>query len=1284
MTQPRLIRLVILLALLAALTLTPARAAARAVLPAAVGGPADASIPLDRPLRFERFSLVDGLSQNSVLTMLQDRQGYLWFGTQDGLNRYNGYEFTVFKNDPDDKDTLSYSGVVSLLQDRSGAIWAGTWGGGLNRLDPATGRFTRYRHDPEDPDSLSNDIILTLYEDSQGRLWVGTNGGGLDLFDPAGGKFIHHTHDPERADSLSSDNISAILEDPSGELWVGTGGFGTPGSGLNRFDPATGKALVYRSAPDDPRTLGSDTISAILRGPDGALWISTGAYAVPGGGLNRFDPASGGVVRYQNQPDDPKSLGGNDILGLFLDPSGVLWIALYGAGLDRLDLTRLGPAGSDAEFVHSRNDPYNAESLSSDQTWSLLMDRSGVMWVGTVNGGLNKLNPQVQRFGLYRNEPGNDNSLSFNVIGPMAEDGNGGIWIATYGGGLNYYQPSTGKFTRHPDPEQPGVPVMSLLIDSRGDFWVGMLTGLIRFDPITGERKRYTHDPANPSSLGHDSASALAEDAQGRLWVGTLSGLDVFDRARDAFIHVKIPDLGGVVTLYRGRDDSLWVGSWGTGLLRLDTSTYQDGVVTFERYLNDPENPRSLSDNSIWAIHEDSAGALWVGTSSGLNRLDSSAGGFRRYRAKDGLPNENVLCILEEGPYLWISTNDGLVRFDRESEEMRVFDVKDGMQSNEFDSGACLKTSRGEMLFGGVNGLNLFKPAEIQDNAAPPPVAISTFRIFNEPVATDLADGTPIRLSYRQNFISFEFAALDFHAPQKNRYMYRLEGFDRDWVEAETRRYTSYTNLAGGDYVFRVRAANNDGVWNTEGISIPIHIEPPFYATWWFAGLIGVFVLAIIGAAVRWRFELVRSQTRKLEAEVDERTGALREANALLEIEVEQRKRAEEALALKAERELRESEARFEAMFANAAIGIGLMGLNREIIEANDAAGRLLGYNREEFSQIQIDDLIHPDDRGQDAPQFQELVEGKRGSYQAEKRYRHKNGEYIWARLIFSAVSGEDGKPDYLIGMLEDIGEQKRVQQELEKREEEYLRQLERRVWERTTELRQANEKLHQEIEQRTRVEAALAQKAAEEAVSAERNRLARDLHDAVTQTLFSASLLAEVLPEIMTMDAAEGAKRLQELRQLTRGALAEMRTLLFELRPNALTDIPLPDLLRQLAEATIGRSRLPVEFNFSGEGRLPADVQVALYRMVQEALNNAVKYARASQAAINLRLSPESARITIVDNGVGFDPDNIPSGHFGLKIMRERAEAVGARVSIYSEPGQGTQITLNWSAPKN
>ena len=342
--------------LLAGLAMVWAPVQALARLEPARASPApgpSAAIPLDRPLRFEHFSQAEGLSQDAVLAALQDHYGYLWFGTQDGLNRYDGYSFTVFKNDPDNSASLSHNGVIALLEDRQGGLWIGTWGGGLNRFDPASEHFRRYRHDPQDPTSLASDLVTALLEDSQGRLWVGTSA-GLDLLDPLTGRFSHYTHDPQDAGSLSSEHISALLGDPSGALWVGTGGFGQPGAGLNRFDPATARAVPYRGSPGDPASLSSDNISALAWGADGRIWVATGGYQLPGAGLNRFDPQSGRAERFQHQAGDPASLSSDDLLSLKLDSSGVLWIATAGGGLERLAHRHRGHAGvssSDAPAI---------------------------------------------------------------------------------------------------------------------------------------------------------------------------------------------------------------------------------------------------------------------------------------------------------------------------------------------------------------------------------------------------------------------------------------------------------------------------------------------------------------------------------------------------------------------------------------------------------------------------------------------------------------------------------------------------------------------------------------------------------------------------------------------------------------------------------------------------------------------------------------------------------------------------------------------------------------------
>ena len=1071
-----------------------------------------ASFPLNQPLRFERLTLEDGLSQNTVFTLLQDRQGFLWVATQDGLDRYDGYSFTVFKNDPQNSNSLSLNSVLSLFESQNGTLWIGTWGGGLNRYDPQTGTFTRYQNNPGDPASLSHNIVTAIEEDRRGRLWVGTCGGGLELLDPQSGHFTHFRNDPADPASLSSDNISTLFQDSSGALWVGTGCYGNQGAGLNRFDPQSGQATRFQHNPDDSRTLSADNISAIVQDRSGFLWIGTGGYTLKGAGIDRLDPQSGAIIHFQHDGQDPNSLSNNDIMALMIDSSGILWAGTWGGGLDLADInpemaeTRPGDKTA-LNFYHQVNNPYNPQSLSSDIAWSFLEDRSGIVWVGSGNGGLNKLNPQVQRFALYRNDPGDPNSLGHNAVGPVLEDSQGRIWIGTLGGGLERFDRQTGAFSHYARPasdpfsEQANT-YLALYQDHQGTIWTGTLAGLGKFDPTSGQTTEYRHDPGNPDSLVDDNITSILEDRSGRLWVGTLTGLDWLDPEAGRFVHMQIPGLASVFRLYLDRDGVLWVGSWGQGLFRLDPQTVSGSQVSFTRYQHDPADPTSLSDDGVLSALQDRDGTMWFGTQAGLDHLDPAKQTFSHYQEEDGLVNNNTLCMLadNQGDF-WISTNGGLSHFDPETETFHNYKVQDGLQSDEFDSGSCATTRAGEMYFGGQNGLNIFRPEAIQDNPTPPPVVLTNFSVFNQPVAADLSGAAPIKLSYSQNFIAFEFTALDFHTPLKNQYAYKLEGFDPDWIQAGTRRYASYTNLPGGDYVFRVKASNNDGVWNESGTSVPLHIVPPVWETWWFrAGLLLGLVAALV-MGVRWRLESVHAQNRRLEALVQQRTA----------------------------------------------------------------------------------------------------------------------------------------------------------------------------------ELRHTNEQLEKTIAQRQKAEAALAQKAAEEAVLADRTRLARDLHDAVTQTLFSASLLAEVIPQLWDMNQSEARKRLNELRELTRGALAEMRTLLLELRPSALTDAALPDLLRQLSEAVIGRARLPIELVVDGECELPPEVQVAIYRIAQEALNNVVKYARASRVGINLRLQPGTVRLSIMDDGVGFDPAAVPPNHLGLRIMRERAEAIGARLSIYSEPGVGTQVAVNW-----
>jgi PAS domain S-box-containing protein len=640
-----------------------------------------------------------------------------------------------------------------------------------------------------------------------------------------------------------------------------------------------------------------------------------------------------------------------------------------------------------------------------------------------------------------------------------------------------------------------------------------------------------------------------------------------------------------------------------------------------------------------------------------------------------------VLGILEDDHgELWLTTNNGLSHFDPQTGTFTTYDASNGLQSNEFNSNAYFRAQNGIMYVGGIHGFNSFDPRDIQPNPISPRVAITGFDVFNEPWNVDLSGRAPIKLSYKQDFISFEFAAFDFRAPQKNQYAYQLEGFDRDWIQAGNRRFATYTNLPGGEYVFRVKASNSDGVWNEKGAAIPIFVTPPVWQTWWFNGALILVLGAAIAGGFRWRLHVIRDQNIHLEMQVSERTAELRETNKLLEKEVDQRKRAEGELEKRAANELRQSEARFQAIFDNVAVGVAVMTLGRRPIAFNAATQRIIGYTAEELKDIDPRSLALPEDRDMDRELFKELIEGQRNSYVMERRYLHKDGRVFWARIHYSLVRDLDGIPDYLIGIIEDIDDQRRATERLAEQEADYLLTLQQHVLERTQELEKANQRLKQEIEERRIIEEQLAKKAADEAVTAERTRLARDLHDAVTQTLFSASLTAEVLPDLWEMDVEEAKSSTEELRQLTRGALAEMRTLLLELRPATLTQTRLSDLIRQLCEAFIGRSRLPIVLKIQGERSLPPEVQVACYRIAQESLNNVFKYARATQVQVDLFLSSSGVKFEVCDNGLGFDTTTIKPTSLGMRIMRERAEAIGADFQISSTPGSGTCIQVTWN----
>ncbi len=850
-----------------------------AVLPPAAAGAQAPSIS------FEHITIEDGLSQSTVNCILQDDHGFIWLGTQDGLNRYDGHDFVVDKHRPGVPTSLSNDWIRTLFKDEAGQIWIGTGGGGLNKWDPGSDTFTRYQHDPENPRSLSSNRVQVIHRDRSGSFWIGTTASGLNRFDEARGEFEHFRHDPTDPSSLSDDRVRAVYEDRVGNIWIGTLG------GLNLFDRKTEKFLRLLHDPAKPVSLSDNRVLSILEDRTGALWVGTER------GLNRLERATLSFVRFLHSPLDPTSLSHDGIRVLFEDSSGRLWIGTDGG----LNLLR-GGGSSGVTFVPYRHHPATASSLTADQVISIYQDRGGVLWLGTHNAGVNKWNPATWAFSHYQRDPSGPSGLSNNSVFAFAEDPGGSIWIGTLGGGLNRLDRESGLFTyyRH-DPKDAGSlssdRIASLLATRDGMLWAGtMARGLNRLDPASGTVTRYRHDPSRPDSLGSDGVMTLYEDRAGVLWVGTYgAGLDRLDRPvpgggaaglGGSFTHFRSgPSEGAsnrVTSFAEDHAGMLWIGTSG-GLKRFDRSS-----GTFAHFLSEPGNPRSLSSDEINVLHVDAAGTLWVGAQvGGLNKLEdfdpaSGKAVFKSYSEGDGLANEVVNGLLSEGDRaLWISTNKGLSRFDLATEEFKSYYTSHGLQSNEFNLRADLKSSTGEMFFGGVNGFNAFFPDRIASNQAVPPIVLTSFLKFSKPVdlGRPLQEIQGISLDYRDYVFSLEFAALDYTAPEKNRYAYTLEGLDESWIDLGHHRRVTFTKLDPGSYLLKVRGSNNDGLWNSEGLSLPITIVPPPWRSSWAYSLYAMAMAISIGVSLRaWHRKRQRQEVLRLAREDAEAARRAREA----------------------------------------------------------------------------------------------------------------------------------------------------------------------------------------------------------------------------------------------------------------------------------------------------------------------------------------------------------------------------------------------------------------------
>jgi diguanylate cyclase (GGDEF)-like protein len=839
-----------------------------AVLAAAVTLGASAAAAPARPIRFDRLSIEQGLSQSSVMDILQDSRGYVWLATEEGLDRFDGFSFKVYKSDPADLSSLPSSFVWDVEEDSSGDLWIATTGG-LALWERAKDRVVRLQ-------KLAGTSIRALRLQAKDRiLWIGTRDGGLLRLDVAKGEIARFTHDPSQSGSLADDRLYVLFLDGKGRLWVGTE------SGLDRWDE--GSFVHYASDPGDPSALSDGRVRAIAEDDDGALWVGTS-----GGGLNRLDPASGRFERFRSDPGAPASLAHDQVRALLRDSERRLWVGTSG-GLDLFDRGRRA-------FVHYRHDPTNQASLGDDSVLSLHQDRGGVLWVGTRLGGVHKWNPLSWQFGHVAPDPGNPAGLASGHVTSFSEDRAGRLWIGTFDAGLHVMDRRSGDMTayRH-DPGRPGGigsdHVMALWHDHHGDLWIGTLdAGLDRFRAATSTFTHYRPDPKREGALQAKGVTSILEDSEGRIWLGTFgAGLATVVPETGRFRHhrsdPKDPaslSADRVSSLAEAPDGRLWVGTMEKGLNLFDPRTGR-----FARHEPRPGDAGALPTGLVHTLFVDPAGGLWVGTHAGLSHLPPAGHAFQTFTTRDGLPSDVVYGVRgDRQGRLWLSTNNGLACFDPRDRRVTSYTVSDGLQSAEFNFGAWHQSPSGELFFGGVNGFNAFVPDRLRQTAGVPPVVLTAVSVDHQSLAGP-ADGIgEVRLGFRDKVLGVEFAALDFTAPHRNRFSYKLEGFDPDWVPLAGRRSVTYTNLNPGRYTFRLRAASGDGRWNENGLALGVGVAAAPWATpWAYAGYLLLLAGAVAALVRVQQAKLAREAEHKhlLELKVQERTRELKERQAALE-----------------------------------------------------------------------------------------------------------------------------------------------------------------------------------------------------------------------------------------------------------------------------------------------------------------------------------------------------------------------------------------------------------------
>ena len=791
--------------------------------------------------KVEHISPEQGFSNDLIFCSYQDSKGFLWFGTMFGLVRYDGINYKTYRYDPLDSNTLSNDDIISIFEDRDSNMWFGTFNGGVNKYLRSANKFKRYVRDPGNPNSLSSNTVWDICQDNEGAMWFATEGGGLNKFDKD--KFYVYKKDTTLSSgSISGNFIRSVNKDKDGNIWAGT--FAT---GINKFDKGKNIFINYRNDPGDSNSLSNNFVTSVFKDSDGELWIGTG-----GGGLNKSVLSSGKFKNYKNISDDTVSSGSNFINLICEDSPGVLLI-----GTQR-GLSKFYKATEKFEKIRIHQD----EKSKSTNISGLIKDRSGVLWISSYNDGLYKLQFPAEKF-----------KSAFNGMNVKCiyEDRSGRLWIGTGGNGMIMSDDkgvtfNSLKFNNEKDlTSRHGNKVNTIAEDQRGNVWAGTDIGLYKLDRTGNVIQKFMNDSGNKNSVISNNILKILPERSDIIWIGTDKGLDKFDPDNLSFTHYQYSanDSGSlndntILSIYEDKFNELWVGTY-FGLNKLDRST---GM--FRHFSKNPDDPKSIGNNYVFCFNEDNSNNFWIGTGGGLDIFDRSTETFFHFTERDGLPNDVItgLASDEEG-YLWISTYKGISKFSVKDRVFRNYDTDDGLLSNMFNAGSYFKNSTGEILFGSIKGVNYFIPGEVKESKFIAPVLLTTLTKYDDKIKTetDISSVNQIELNYYNNFIKLGFTSVDYTNPSKNKFRYKLEGLDKEWKLSGNIGEAVYTNLDPGEYIFKVKGTNSDGVWNEKEASVRLIVTPPYWKTRWFYGILICLIFTAVILIQNYR---IRSKVKYL------------------------------------------------------------------------------------------------------------------------------------------------------------------------------------------------------------------------------------------------------------------------------------------------------------------------------------------------------------------------------------------------------------------------------------